>query len=166
MPQPASFKPARLEAGFSLVELLVVIFVIGVLAALLTTNLMGVRSRAEDARIKAGLQDLKKALRIYYNDYQSYPAGSGGAIAGCGAAGDQTCSGSTFSNGNETVYMKEMPEGFSYYSDGSEEFLLVVELENSSDQDIADSQTKCSPDSRSYYTHGPISANEFVACED
>ena len=154
------------QAGFSLVELLVVIFIIGVLASLLVTNLAGVRNRAEDSQAKANLIELKKALRIYYNDYQNYPGDSSGSIAGCGAAGTSVCSGGTFSNGSDTVYMKDLPENFSYYSDGDEEFLLVVTLDNASDQDIATSQTKCSPASRAYYTDGPIAADEYVVCED
>jgi prepilin-type N-terminal cleavage/methylation domain-containing protein len=154
------------QVGFSLVELLVVIFVIGVLAALLTTNLAGVRSRAEDSKAKADLQDLKKALRIYYNDYQSYPDDSGGAIVGCGSAGTSVCSDGTFSNGSSTIYMKELPENFNYYSDGDEEFLLVIGINNISDQDIASSQSLCDPASRAYYSDGPIDTDEFVTCEN
>jgi len=155
------------QAGFSLVELLVVIFIIGILAALLVTNLAGARDRAEDSKAKANLAELKKALRIYYNDYQSYPAASSGSIAGCGAAGTSVCSSGIFSNdSDDTVYMRDLPEDFAYYSDGDEEFLLVAEINNASDQDIATSQSVCSPASRVYYTDGPISATEYVVCED
>jgi prepilin-type N-terminal cleavage/methylation domain-containing protein len=153
------------QSGFSLIELLVVIFIIGVLASLLTTNLVGTRDRAQDSNIKSSLQELKKGLRIYYNDYQSYPDDNSGQIVGCGAAGDQICGSTTFSNGGTTIYMKELPETFSYYSDGDEEFLLVVELDNASDQDIIDSQANCSPDSRVYFSDGPIGASEYVVCE-
>ncbi|MBU0576275.1 prepilin-type N-terminal cleavage/methylation domain-containing protein [Patescibacteria group bacterium] len=153
------------QAGFTLVELLVVIFIIGILAALLVTNLAGIRSRAEDSQAKADLGELKKALRIYYNDYQAYPSDSSGAIIGCGASGTTICSDS-FSNGSDTVYMKDLPENMSYYSDGDEEFLAVIELNNASDQDISKSQAACSPDSRIYYTDGPIGATEYVVCTD
>lgn len=156
-----------LSAGFTLVELLVVIFIIGVLSALLMTNFVGIRDRAQDAKIKADFDQLKKSLRLYYNDYQSYPDDDGsGNIAGCGAAGTSTCNGGTFSNGSDVVYMSELPVTFDYYSDGNEGFILVAEMNNTSDQDIADQQTKCDPDSRSYYTDGPIASNEYVVCED
>jgi len=154
------------QAGFSLIELLVVVFIIGILASLLVTNLAGTRKRAEDSKIKTNLQDLKKALRIYYNDYQSYPSSSGGNIVGCGTNGDQVCSGNTFSNGSTTIYMKELSENFSYYSNGDEEFLLVAEIENASDQDIDNSQSLCSPNSRVYFTDSPVSAYEYVVCEN
>ncbi len=153
------------QAGFSLVELLVVIFIIGVLATFLSTNLAGIRSRAEDSKSKTDLSDLKKALRLYYNDYQSYPADSSGQIAGCGAAGDQVCAG-TFSNGSDVVYMVELPATFSYYSDGDEGFILTSVLNNTSDEDISASQTRCDPDSRVYYSDSPVDADEYVVCEN
>lgn len=154
------------QTGFTLVELLVVIFIIGVLASLLVTNLAGVRERAQDSQAKAGLTELKKSLRLYYNDYQSYPGDSSGEIAGCGAAGTTACSSDTFSNGSDIVYMKDLPDDIGYYSDGDEEFLVVVTLSNASDEDIANSQTACAPAGRAYYTDGPISSSEFVVCED
>src|SRR5690606_23956796 len=103
---------------------------------------------AADTRAKSDLSSLKKALRIYYNDYQQYPAGSGGAMMGCGASADSGCSqGGSFSGGaGDTVYMSELPQVFSYYSDNADEFLIVVSLENASDNDIVASQTKCDPE--------------------
>lgn len=154
------------SSGFTLIELLVVIFIIGVLAALLITNFAGIRNRASDSKSKADLIQLKKSLRLYYNDYQSYPNNSGSDIAGCGAAGATACSSDVFSNGSDIVYMKDLPDGMSYYSDGDEEFLAIIELSNASDGDITTSQTTCDPGSRLYYTDGPISDTEYVVCED
>jgi prepilin-type N-terminal cleavage/methylation domain-containing protein len=154
------------QAGFSLIELLVVISVIGILAGLILVNLVGVRGRAGDARAKSDLKSLKTALRLYYNDYQQYPAGSNGAMMGCGATGTSSCSaGGEFSAGaGGSVYMGELPQNFAYYSDNADEFLLVVTLENASDTDIADSQAKCDPESRSYFTTA-LDTNDYIVCE-
>lgn len=154
------------QSGFSLIELLVVISVIGILAGLVLVNLVGVRGRAGDTRAKSDLKSLKTALRLYYNDYQQYPAGSNGAMMGCGAAGVSACSlGGSFSGGaGDTTYMGELPQNFAYYSDNADEFLLVVTLENASDQDIAESQTKCDPESRAYFT-APLEASDYIVCE-
>lgn len=72
--------------GFSLVELLVVIAIIGTLSALLMANFMGARERARDAQKISDLYTLKNALRMYYNDKQSYPP-SGGANMECYSGG-------------------------------------------------------------------------------
>lgn len=158
----------RNQRGFTLIELLVVISVIGILAGLLLTNFVGVRGRAADVRIKNDLNQLKKALRLYYNDYQLYPASSGGSIMGCGAAGTAACSGGgTFSagSGGGILYMKQLPADFVYYSDGDDQFILVGVLENASDEDLAASLDRCDPAGKSFYTGTPA-ADEYFVCED
>lgn len=153
----------QLQAGFTLVELLVVIGIIGVLTSLLVANFVGVRGRAGDVAKKSDLGQLKNALRLYYNDYQRYPLGDG-TLQGCGSDGTGTCA-TNFSVGT-TSYMKELPQSYSYYSDGNETYLVVTTLENASDGDIAKSQARCNPDGRSYYTDGPIPETDYVICED
>lgn len=155
----------QVSAGFSLVELLVVIAVIGVLSGVLIINLVGVRGRAADAGIKSDFKSLKSALRLYYNDYQQYPNSSSGQIMGCGAAGTSACpAGGTFSAAG-TNYMGQLPSSFAYYSDGGDEFLLVAPLDNESDQDIAASQAKCNPSGRTYFT-GTLDVDaDYIECE-
>ncbi len=63
--------------GFTLIEILVVVSIIGILAALLLANMVGIRERAADTRVKNNAAQLKNALRLYYNDNQTYPASSG-----------------------------------------------------------------------------------------
>jgi prepilin-type N-terminal cleavage/methylation domain-containing protein len=69
----------RWLSGFSLIELLVVISIIGVLTAVLMMNLVGARDRSKDTQKIQDLNSIKNALRMYYNDYQAYPTGSLGA---------------------------------------------------------------------------------------
>lgn len=134
--------------AFTLIELLVVISVLGVLMAVLLPNLVGVRTRAKDSAKKNDLRQLKTAIRMYYNDFQSYPAddGNGGIIA-CGVDGSLICPNEdgSFAIGNN-VYMKKMinSDQFNYkqFSQG-EDFLLSTTLENSSDSDITDSVDHC-----------------------
>ncbi|MBP9818201.1 type II secretion system protein, partial [Candidatus Shapirobacteria bacterium] len=66
--------------GFSLVELLVSIGIIATLTAILLPNFMGARERAKDAQNIQDMGAMKNALRIYYNDVQAYPTGSGMTI--------------------------------------------------------------------------------------
>jgi general secretion pathway protein G len=63
----------RRRAGFTLIEIMVVVVIMGVLAALLVPRLMG---RTDDARILAAKQDiatLMQALKLYRLDNQRYP---------------------------------------------------------------------------------------------
>jgi prepilin-type N-terminal cleavage/methylation domain-containing protein len=149
--------------GFTLVELLVVISVIGILAAMLMVNFVGVRERAADAAIKSNFDQLKKALRLYYNDYQRYPNNSGAQIQGCGGAGTTVCNGGTFTAGT-TVYMKDLPSDYTYYSDGDQYFLLRGELNNASDEAIEQSQARCATEiSAEGITPA---AGDYFVCQD
>ena len=59
--------------GFTLIEIMVVVVIMGILAALVVPKLMG---RADDARITAAKQDiatLSQALKLYKLDNQRYP---------------------------------------------------------------------------------------------
>jgi general secretion pathway protein G len=65
---------ARRTRGFTLIEIMVVVVIMGVLAALVVPRLMG---RADDARVLAAKQDiatLMQSLKLYRLDNQRFPS--------------------------------------------------------------------------------------------
>lgn len=67
--------------GFTLIELMVVLVIIGVLAALIVPNVL---DRADDARVTAAKTDIaniNQALKLYRLDNQRYPTGEQGLQA-------------------------------------------------------------------------------------
>ena len=71
----------RLTSGFTLIELMVVLVIIGVLAALIVPNVL---DRADDARVtaaKTDINNLMQALKLYKLDNQRYPTAEQGLQA-------------------------------------------------------------------------------------
>jgi len=72
---------ARRAAGFTLIELMVVLVIIGVLAALIVPNVL---NRTDDARATAARTDvhnIMQALKLYKLDNQRYPTPEQGLAA-------------------------------------------------------------------------------------
>jgi len=157
------------KLGFTLIELLVVISIIGILAALIMVNFNAARERARDVQRKSDLDQIKKALRMYYNDNNQYPTNSSDyKIVGCGTgATPATCNWDSEWSRSGMVYMKKLPndpsEGKTYkyrQTSSGQDFCLWATLENKSDGDIAKSKSRCVGCSSFVDTY------DYVVCED
>ena len=60
------------EAGFTLVELLVVIVIIGVLIAIVAVSYLGFTGRADSAVAKANVRTVVPAITAYYGEHSTY----------------------------------------------------------------------------------------------
>jgi len=61
------------KRGFTLIELLVVISIIGVLSTIAMTSLNAARIKARDAKRITEIEQIQKALEVYYSVHGYYP---------------------------------------------------------------------------------------------
>ena len=88
----------RGKGAFTLVELLLVIAILGILAAISAGQFVNAQRKARDAQRKTDLGSVQRALEMYFADYSAFPAEED--ISGIW--------GGEFSDG-ETIYMKVLP---------------------------------------------------------
>lgn len=72
---------ARAEQGFTLVELMVVIVIIGLLATVVMINVLPSQDKAMATKARADIATLEQAMEMYRLDNLSYPAGGEGLNA-------------------------------------------------------------------------------------
>lgn len=59
--------------GFTLVELLVVVAIIGLLATIIMVNVGGTKANSRDAKRTEDITSIRNALSLYTNDMSGYP---------------------------------------------------------------------------------------------
>lgn len=70
----------RKQSGFTIVELLIVIVVIGILVALVVTTFSGIQRKARNTERESDIKAIHSQLEAYFNEAGVYPAlGSGSA---------------------------------------------------------------------------------------
>ena len=105
------------KKGFTLVELLVVIVIIGLLSTLAIVALNSARAKARDAKRVSDIKQLQTAYELYFNDQNKYPPAATAIVLGegtdCGTsqACDNLCNNAT---------------GFEYNTCSSGEVLMAL----------------------------------------
>jgi general secretion pathway protein G len=110
----------RGQAGFTLIEIMVVILIIGLLALMVVPRLRGVADRAKRTKAQADIQELKQALDRYYLDNGSYPT----TDQGLQALVSPPTEGRAPTNYEQGGYIEKLPSDpwgnqYFYQSDGS-----------------------------------------------
>jgi type II secretion system protein G len=108
------------QKGFTIIELLVVIVIIGILVALALPNLFSAQARGRDSDRKNELKNLQQKLETHYGDNDAYPA----ALADLSPA----------PTADETTDPKGVAYVYTPAAD-SQSFTLSADLENDDDKD-------------------------------
>ena len=66
----------KAQQGFTIIELLIVIAIIGILAGLVLNNFQGAQAKARDVQRKADVNAIHGKLEEYYNNNNGYPDGN------------------------------------------------------------------------------------------
>jgi prepilin-type N-terminal cleavage/methylation domain-containing protein len=66
-------KKSRSQAGFTLIEMLIVVAIIGILAAIGIPTYLDHRDRAYNAAAQADLKNFRAGMEAYFADHQRYP---------------------------------------------------------------------------------------------
>lgn len=66
------FHPKK-SAGFTLIELIIVVTIIGILAAIAVVQVRNAQRKAQEAALRGNLHEMRKAIDNFYADKQRYP---------------------------------------------------------------------------------------------
>ncbi|NKI74123.1 type II secretion system protein GspG [Dickeya sp. CFBP 2040] len=102
----------RVQQGFTLLEVMVVIVIIGLMATLVLPNIMGSKQRANIQKAKADISAIENALEMYHLDHNRFPEQSEGLSALTEGAGKEN------SENLSSSYIRDLPKdpwGHDYY---------------------------------------------------
>ena len=76
------YKPSsRQQSGFTLIEIMVVVIILGILAAIVAPNVIGRIDDAQVTRAKQDIRGIESALKFYRMDNFAYPTSEQGLEA-------------------------------------------------------------------------------------
>ena len=116
----------RVEGGFTIVELLIVVVVIAILAAITIVSYTGISGRANDTAVQSDLSNMAQKLQLYYTENGVYPDTNFEAEVSKAFQGFKASKGSYITSGTNTnlIYCTNLPD--------KSQFALVGWSKNSS----------------------------------
>jgi prepilin-type N-terminal cleavage/methylation domain-containing protein len=100
---------SRKSTGFTLVEMLIVIALIGILAAALVEKMDAALAQARDTRRKADMRKVQSALSTYLARYGNFPATSPGSYYGSSPLDGHITNGGNWIPGLAPTFIPRLP---------------------------------------------------------
>jgi prepilin-type N-terminal cleavage/methylation domain-containing protein len=133
--------------GFTLMELLIVVAIIGLLASMILVGLSSFRTRGRDARRVADVKQVQNGLEIYYAKENKYPDVQSSGVPGTesAAVGWDEMSSKIFEAGIGISQIPQDPLGdaYSYAYAGDpgdltnpQSYIIAVKLEDAGSQSL------------------------------
>ena len=114
--------------GFTIIELLIVIVVIGILAGLVLNSFGNIQERARDTERKNDINSIHTALELYYTDNSGYPNVAAAADL-AGFAGMELNADATVAPEGTYTYTPTCPSGSAVGDDDCTAYVLNATLE-------------------------------------
>jgi general secretion pathway protein G len=117
-------KRVSLQAGFTLIEIMVVVFILGLLVTLVAPKIIGRTDQARQTKARADVKAIEEALKLYKLDNGFYPSTGEGLEALMSPS-------SRARNFNPDGYLEKMPEDpwgtpYQYLNDGRNFIVLSL----------------------------------------
>jgi len=110
----------KFQPGFSLIEIMVVVSIIGILSAVLYVNFSQGSELSRDAQRQADIRIVSTALELHKNKYGRYPQGCNSAGTWSGHAPDYQCSsGNQYIVGLAPEFIPRLPQDPKLNGDNS-----------------------------------------------
>ena len=117
--------------GFTILELLVVIAIIGIISAVILSVLSDSRVKSRDSARKTQIQEVLKALELYYTENGAYPLYGTGAGAGGYLSGIQPA---FFGNGTSLKRLPAEADSRYYYCVSADRRSMLLALDTEEDK--------------------------------
>ena len=113
-------RPLRSAAGFTLIEIMVVVFILGLLITLVAPRILGRTDEARQTKAAADIKSIEQALSLYKLDTGGFPT----TEQGLQALVSPPTSGPPAQRWNADGYLEKLPvdpwgQGYVFRSDGN-----------------------------------------------
>ncbi|HUI28497.1 MAG TPA: type II secretion system major pseudopilin GspG, partial [Candidatus Kryptonia bacterium] len=114
-------KPRQAQAGFTLIEIMVVVFILGLLVTLVAPKIIGKTDTARATKAAADIKGIETALQMFKLDCGFYPSTGQGLealVASGGGGGGSACRKYSPEGYLDKVPVDPWGNRYAYFSDG------------------------------------------------